>query len=179
MIKVMIKWFMYGRKAKTKLDSVLKSRDITLLTKVHIVKPMVFSSSHKQMWELDHKEGWVPKNWCFSTVVLEKILESPLDSKEIKPVNPKGNQHWIFTGRTDAKTGVRILWPPDEEPTHWKSPWFWERLRVVGKGHDREWDGLMASLIRWTWVWADPERWWRTGKPGMLQSMGCKVLDMI
>ena len=81
----------HGRKSMTHLDSILKSRDITLLTKVCLVKAMVFSSSHVWMWELDHKEGWVPKNWCFWTVVLEKTLESSLDSK-IKPVNPKGNQ---------------------------------------------------------------------------------------
>ena len=70
-----------------------------------------FSSSHVWMWELDHKEGWAPKNWCFWTVVLEKTIESPLDSKEIKVVNPKGNQPWIFIGRTDAE--APILWPPD------------------------------------------------------------------
>ena len=74
----------------------LKSRDITLPTKVHIVKATVFSSSHIWMWKLDHKEGWTPKNWCFWTLVLEKTLESPLDWKEIQPVNPKGNQPWIF-----------------------------------------------------------------------------------
>ena len=72
-----------------------------------------FSSSHVWMWELDHKEGWAPKNWCFWTVVLEKRLESPLDCKEIKPVHPKGNQSWIFTGRTDAEAEAPILWPPD------------------------------------------------------------------
>ena len=71
------------------------------------------SSSHVQMWELDSKEGWAPKNWCFWTVVLEKTLESPLDYKEIKPVNPKGNQPWIFIGRTDAEAEAPILWPPD------------------------------------------------------------------
>ena len=70
-----------------------------------------FSSSHVEMWELDHKESWVPKNWCFWTVVLEKTLESPLDCKEIKPVNPKGNQSWIFIGRTDAEAKAPILWP--------------------------------------------------------------------
>ena len=72
-----------------------------------------FSSSHVCMWELDHKEGWAPKNWCFWTVALEKILESPLDCNEIKPINSKGNQSWIFIGRTDAETEVPILWPPD------------------------------------------------------------------
>ena len=102
-----------GRKAKTNLDSVLKSIDITLLTKVHLVKAMVFLSSHVQMWELDRKKGWSLKNWCFRTVVLEKTLESPLDCKEIKPVNPKGNQSWTFIGRTTAEAEVPILWPPD------------------------------------------------------------------
>ena len=72
-----------------------------------------FSSSPVWMWELDHKESWVPKNWCFWTVVSEKILESPLDCKEIKPVNPKGNQSWIFIGRTDDEAETPILWPPD------------------------------------------------------------------
>ena len=72
-----------------------------------------FSSSHVCMWELDHKEGWATKNWCFWTVALEKILESPLDCNEIKPINSKGNQSWIFIGRTDAETEVPILWPPD------------------------------------------------------------------
>ena len=72
-----------------------------------------FSSNHVQMWELDHKEGSVPKNWYFQTVVLEKTLESPLDDKEIKPVNPKGNQSWIFIGRTDAEAEALVFWPPD------------------------------------------------------------------
>ena len=74
-----------------------------------------FSSSHVWMWELDYKESWVPKNWCFWTVVLEKTLESPLDCKEIKPVNPKGNQSWIFIGKTDAEAEILILWPPDSK----------------------------------------------------------------
>ena len=88
-----------------------KSRDIILLTKVHIVKAMVFPAVMYKCWELNHKEGWTPKNWCFWTVVLEKTLESPLDCKAIKPVNPKGNQPWIFIGRTD--TEAPILSPLD------------------------------------------------------------------
>ena len=102
-----------GRQAMTNLDSILKSRDITLLKKGSSSQSYGFSSSHKWTWELDHKESWVPKNWCFWTVVLEKALESPLDCKEIKPVNPEGNQLWIFIRRTDAK--ALILWPPDEK----------------------------------------------------------------
>ena len=102
-----------GRKVMTTLDSILKSRNFTLLTEVHLVKAMVFSSSHVWMWELGYKESWVPKNWCFWTVVLKKTLESPLDCKEIQPVYPKGNQYWIFIGRTDAEAETPILWPPN------------------------------------------------------------------
>ena len=101
----------WWRKAMINLDSVLKSRDITLLTKFHREKAMV--SSHVRMWELDYKESWVLKNWWFWTVVLEKSLESPLNCKEIQPVHPKGNQSWMFTGRTDAEAETPILWPPD------------------------------------------------------------------
>ena len=97
----------------TNLDSMLKSKDITLPTKVRLVKALVFSSSHVWMWELDDKQNWVLKNICFSTVVLEKTLESPLDCKEIQPVHPKGNQSWIFIGRIDVKAEPPTLWPPD------------------------------------------------------------------
>ena len=103
-------------------------------------------------------------------MVLEKILESPLDFQEIWPVNPKGNQSWIFIGRTDAEAPILCAsWC--EEPTHWKRPWCWERLRAKGEAGDRGRDGWMASPIQWTWVWASSGRWWRTGKPGVLQSM--------
>ena len=119
------------------------------------------------MWELDHKEGWALKNWCFQTVVLEKTLESPLDCKEIQSVNPKGNQSWIFIGRTDAEAETPILWQPDVK--NW--PWCWERLKA-GEGDDRGWDGWMASLTQRTWVWVSSGSWWWTGKPCMLQSMG-------
>ena len=162
------------------------------------------------MWELDYKESWTPKNWCFWTVVLEKTLESPLDSKEIQPVHPKGNQFWIFIGRADARAEALILCPPaaknwllgkvpdagkdwrqeekgttEDEMVGWyhrvnayefkqaleigdgqgsleldtneqqnwmERNWSWERLKVGGEGGDRGWDGLMASLTRWTWV---------------------------
>ena len=103
-----LRHLLLGRKVMTNLDSILKSRDITLTTKFLLVKAMVFPV---WMWELDYKESWELKNWCFWTVVLEKTLESPLDFKEIKPVNPKGNQSWIFIGRIDAE--APIFWPPD------------------------------------------------------------------
>ena len=92
----------------TNLDSVLKSRDIPLPTKVHLVKAMVFPVVMYER-ELDYKESWAPKNWCFWTVVLEKTFESSWDCKEIQPVNPKGNQSWIFIGRTDAVAETPIL----------------------------------------------------------------------
>ena len=118
------------------------------------------------MWELDYKESWEPKNRCFWTVVL-KTLESPLDCKEIQPLHPKGNQSWIFTGRTDAETP--ILWPPDEELTRLKRPWCWERRKVGGEGNNRGWDGWMASLTHWTLVWVNSGSLWWTGRPGVLQ----------
>ena len=101
------------RKSMTNLDSILKSKDITLLTNVCTVKAMVFSSSHVWMWKLDYKESWPLKNWCFWIVVLEKTLESPSDCKEIQPVHPKGNKYWIFIRRTDAEAENPILWPLD------------------------------------------------------------------
>ena len=122
-----------------------------------------FSSSHVCMWVLDYKESWVPKNWCFWTVVLEKTLESPLDSKEIKPVNPKGNQSW-----KEISPEAPILWPPASL----------KKTLMLGKiegrrrrGH-RRWDGWMVSPTWRTWVWASSGSWWRTGKPGVLQFMG-------
>jgi len=102
-----------GRKLLTNLDRILKSGDITLPTKVHLVKAMIFSSSHIWMRELNHKEGWAWKNWLFWIVVLEKTLESLLDCKEMKPVNSKGNQSWIFIGRTAAEAEALVLWPPN------------------------------------------------------------------
>ena len=97
----------------TNLDSILKSRDITLPTHVQLVKAIVFPVVMLWMWELDYKESWAPKNWFFWTVVLEKTLESPLHCKEIPPVHPKGNKSWIFIGRTDAIVETPIFWPPD------------------------------------------------------------------
>ena len=103
---------------------------------------------------------------------LEKTLESPLDCKEIKPVHPKGIQSRVFIGRTDADAEAPILWPSGaKEPTNWKRPWCWERLRA-GEGDNKRWDSWMASPTRWIWVWATSGSWWRTGRTGVLQSMG-------
>ena len=114
----------------------------------------------------DHKEGWELKNWCFLIVVLEKTLESILDCKEIKPINPKGNQPLIFIGRTDAE--APILWSPDAKSRLTGKDWRQGRLTAGGEGDNRGWDGWMSSLARWTWVWASSRRWWRTGKPEVL-----------
>ena len=108
-----------------------------------------FSSSHVWMWELNDKESWVPKTWCFWTVVLEKTLESPLDSKEIQPVSPKGEQSWIFIGRIDAEAEASVFGHLMEKLTHWKRPWCWERLKAGGEGDVRGWGGWMASLTQW------------------------------
>ena len=124
------------------------------------------------MWKLAYKESWALKNWCFWTVVLEWTLESPLDSKEIQSVHPKGNQSWMFIGKTDAKAETQhTLATWCKELTHLKRTWCWERLKARGEGDDRGWDGWMASLTRCIWVWVTSASWW-TGRPGMLQSMG-------
>ena len=129
-----------------------------------------FSSSHGWMWELDCKESWVLENWCFWTVVLEKTLESLLDCMEIHSVHPKGNQSWIFIGRTNDEAETLATWC--EELTRLNRPWCWERLNVGGEGDNRGWDGWMASPTQWTWVWVNSGSWWWTRRPGMLQSIG-------
>ena len=127
-----------------------------------------FSSSHVWMRELDSKEGWVPKNWCFWIVVLEKTLESPLNSKEIKLVNSKINQPWLFIGRTDAEAEAPILWPPDV------NSWLIGKDPDAGKdwGQEKGWQRMrlfwIASLTQWMWVWVDSRSWWRTEKSGVL-----------
>ena len=133
-----------GRKTMTNLESIWKSRDITLPTKAPLDKAIVFSSSHVRMWELDYKESGASKNWCFWTVVLEKPLESPLDCRDIKPVNPKGNQSWIFTGRTDAEAETPILWTSDVKNwLIWKDP-------DAGKDWRQEEKGMTEDeIIEW------------------------------
>ena len=125
------------------------------------------------MWELNCEESWVLKSWWFWTVVLEKTLESPLHCKEIQPVHSKGDQSLVFIGRTDAEAETQILWPP-----HAKS-WLIGKNPDAGRdwgqeeiGDDRGWDGWMASLTRWMWVWVNSVSWWWTGRPGVLRFMG-------
>ena len=123
------------------------------------------------MRELDCKESWAPKEWWFWTVVLKKILESPLDCTETKPVRPKGNQSWIFFGRTDVEAKTPILWPPDAKN------WLLRKDPDTGKNWRREEKGSTEDEIVgwhhwWTWVWASSGTWWWTGKPGVWQPMG-------
>ena len=134
-----------GRKVMTNLDSILKSRDITLpTTKTPLVKAMVFPVSHVWMWELDYEKSWAPKNWCFWAVVLEKTVESPLDCKEIQPVRPKGNQSWIFIGRTDAEAETPILWPPDAKN------WLIGKDPDAGKNWRQEEKGMTdVEMVGW------------------------------
>ena len=134
---------------------------------------MFFSSSHVQTWELNYKESWVLKNWCFWTIVLKKTLESPLDCKEIKPINPKGNHFWIFIGRTDAEAETPMLWQPDAK--NWligKDPdagkdWRQEEKRMI----EDEMVGRHHRLDVHEFEQAPGVGWW-TGKPGVLQSLG-------
>ena len=133
-----------GRKAMTNLDSILKTRDIILPTKVCLLQSYGFSSSHIWMWELDYKENWAPKNWCFWTVVLEKILKSPLGCKEIHPVHPKGDQSWVFIGRTDVEAETLILWPPDTKN--------WLLGKDSDSGRDWRWENKQTTedkMVGW------------------------------
>ena len=134
-----------GRKAMTNLDSILKSRDIT--SPGLSSQSYGFSSIHVWMWELGHKESPEPKNWSFWTVVLKKTLETPLDCKEIKPVNPKGNQSWIFIGRTDVEAESPIIWPPDAKSwLIWKDPEAGKDWRQEEKGMTED---EMAGWHHW------------------------------
>ena len=138
-----------GRKAMTNLDSILKNRHY-FTNKGPSNQSYGFPSSRVWIRELDYKESWAPKNWCFWTVVLEKTLESPLDCKEIQPVHPEGDESWVFIGRTDAEAVTPILWPPDSL----------EKTLMLGKIEGRRKRGRQRMS------------WWWTGKPDKLQSMG-------
>ena len=157
------------RKVMTNLDSILKSRDITLPTKVHLVKSMVFPVVMYgcESWAIKKAEHW--RIDAFELWGWRRLLRVPWTARRsnqsiLKEINPECSwKDWCWNSNTLA------TWC--EELTHWKRPWCWERLKV-GEGDCWGWDGFMASLTRWTWVWASSRSWWWTGKPGMLQSMG-------
>ena len=133
-----------GRKAMTNLDSIIKSRAITLPTKVCLVKAMIFSSSQVWTWEWDYNESWEPNNWCFGAVVLEKTLEGLLDCKEIQPVHPKGDQSWVFIGRTDVEGETPIIWPPDVKN------WLTLKYPDAGKDWGQEEKGMTEDeMVGW------------------------------
>ena len=146
----------FGRKVMTSLDSILKSKKQRhyFVNKGPSRQGYGFSSSHVWIWELDYKESWAQKNWCFWPVVLEKTLENHLDCEEIQPIHPKGDQSWVFIGMTDVEAETPILWPLDMKS--WligKDP-NTERWKA-GEGDNRGWNGWMASPTQWTWVWVN------------------------
>ena len=154
----------------TNLDSTLKSRDITLPTKVHLVKAMVFPVVMYgcESWiirKAEHRKIDAFELWCW------RRLLSPLDCKEIQPVYPKGDQSWVFIGRTDVEAETPILWPPDPKSwLIWKYPdagKYWRQEKGM-----TEWDGWMTSPTQWTWAWVNSRSWRWTGRPGMLWFMG-------
>ena len=153
------------RKAMTNLDSMLKSKDITDTGPSN--QSSVFYSSYVWMWVLDHKESWVLEELML--LVLEKTLETNwmarrLSQSILKEISPEYSlEDWCWNANTLA------TWC--KELTHWKRPWWWERLKTGGEGDVRGWDGSMKSLTQWTWVWASSRSWWWTGKPGLLQSI--------
>ena len=164
-----IKWcLLLGRKAMTNLESTLKSRDITLPTKVQIVKNYWFFQWSCMDMRAGHKAGWVPKNWCFWTVVLEKTLQSPLDCK-IKPINSKRNQPWLVTGRANAE--APILWPLDVKSQVIGKDLMLGKMEGKRRKWHKRWNGQIASLTQWIWIWTNSGRQWRTGEPGMLHAV--------
>ena len=131
-----------------------------------------FSSRHVWMWGLNYKESWALKNWWFWTVMLEKILESPLDCKEIQPIHPKGNQSWIFIGRTDAEAETPIFGHLMQRTDSFEKTLM---LRKIEGRRRRGWQRMRwlgGITNKWTWVWTGSRSWWWTGRPGVLQSMG-------
>ena len=162
-----------GRKAMTNLDSILKKQRHYFASKGPSSQSYGFSSSRVWIWELDYKESWAQKNWCFWTVVVEKMLKSPLDCKEIQPVHPKRNQSWIFIGRTDVEAETPIPWPPDARKwLIWKDPDAGKTESRRRRGWQRMMRCWMALPTRWTWVWVKSRSWQLTGWSGVLQSVG-------
>ena len=161
-----------GRKVMTNLDSIFKSRDITLPTKVHLVKAMVFPVV---MYGCD---SWIIKRaelrridafelWCWRRLLWVPWTSRRSNQSILKEISPE-----LFIGRTDAEAKTPLLWPKCKELTHLKGPWCWERLRAGWEGEDRGWDGWMASLTPWTCVWVNSGSWRWTGRPGVLRFMG-------
>ena len=159
-----------GRKVMTNLESILKSRDITLPTKVHLVKAMVFPVVMYgcESWTIKKAECWRIDSfelWCWSRLLRVPWRARRSNQSILKEISPEYSLEGLMLNSNTLATWC-------EELTHLKRPWCWERLKVGGEGDDRGWDGWMASLTRRTWVWVSSRSWWWTGKPGVLQSMG-------
>ena len=161
-----------GRKAMTKLDSILKSRDITLTTNVCIVKAMVFPVVMYGCvsWTIKKAECWridAFELWCWRRLLRVPRTARRSNQSILKEISPEYSLEGLM-----LKLKLQYFDHLIRKPTHWKRPWCWERLKAGGEWDDRGWDGWMASPTQWTWVWGSSGRWWRTGMPGMLQSMG-------
>jgi len=154
----------------TSLDSIKKQRRY-FSNKGLSSQSYGFSSSHVCIWELDYKEDWVSRKWCFWTVMLENTLESPLDCKDIQPVNPKGNQCWILEGLM-LKQKLQYFGHLMGRTDSFEKTLMLEKIEGGRRRVDRGWDGWMASPAQQTWVWVSSRGWWWTGKPGLLQSTG-------
>ena len=163
---------LFGRKAMTNLDSILKSRDIILPTKVYLVKAMVFPVV------MYGCESWTIKKpecrridafelWCWRRLLRVPWAARRSNQSILKEINPEYSLEGLM-----LKLKFQYFDHWYKEVTHWERPWCWERLKTGGEGDDGGWDGWMASLTQWTWVWASSGSWWLTGKPGVLQSMG-------
>ena len=160
-----------GRKAMINLDSILKSRDITLSTKVHRVKAMVFPVVMYgcESWTIKKAESWridVFELWCWRRLLRVPWTTRRSNQSILKEILNIHRKDWCWSWNSNTLA----TWC--EKLTHWERPWYWKRMKVGGEGDDRRWDGWMASLTWWTWVWASSGSWWWTGKPGVLQSMG-------
>ena len=158
---------LHGRQVMTNLDSTLKSRDITLPTKVRLAKAMIFPLVMYGC-ELNGEESWALKNWCFWTVVLEKTLKSPLDCKEIQPVHPKGDQSWVFIGRTDVEAETPILWPPNV------TSWLISKDPDAGKDWRQEEKGMTEDkMVGWHHQLNGHEFGWTLGVDDGQGSLEC------
>ena len=161
-----------GRKAMTNLDSILKNRDITLLTKVHLVKAIVFPVVMYgcESWTIKKAEHWRTdafELWCWRRLLRVPGTARRSNQSILKEISPECSLEGLML---KLKLQYLVTWY--EELTHSKRPWCWERLKAEGEGDDRWWDGWMASLTQWTWVWISSGCWWWTGRPGVLQSVG-------
>ena len=156
----------------TNIDNILKSRDITLPTKGHLVKAMIFSvvTYGCESWTIkkaEHRRTDALELWCWIRLLGVPWRARRSNQSILKEISPEYSSEGLM-----LKLKLQYLATWCEELTHWKRPWFWERLKVGDEGDDRGWDGWMASLTQWTWVWVNSGSWWWTGRPGVLRFMG-------